>query len=417
MADTQAFSSLPGDNNTELRTTDYEDEVYQRGLQFSRPPFTFKSLDWEGLAMQRMSAESTGYLVGNAGTGETATKNRKAFERWSLVPQRLIETEKLPRLSTQILGHRMPVPFAMAPVGVQRTFNPEGEIAAARAASDQHVPFIMSSASSASVEDVAAANGSGTRWYQLYWPSNKDYDITRSILKRAKDAGFSALFVTLDTYVLGWRPSDMDNGYNPFLRSDRVGVAVGFSDPVFRKQFRERYGNEIEDDQGLAAALWTRTIFPRYSHSWEDLQLLREAWDGPIVLKGIQSVADARKAVEAGVQGIVVSNHGGRQTDGGVSSLGMLPRIVDAVGGDLEVFFDSGIRCGADIAKALALGANMCLVGRPYIYGLVLGGEAGVSHVLKTLAGDLQLTLHLSGIPSSAPEHLGRHRLIREDEL
>jgi lactate 2-monooxygenase len=374
MADTQTSGSLPGEDTTELRTTDYEDEVYQRGLQFSRPPFTFKSLDWEGLAMQRMSAESTGYLVGNAGTGETATKNRKAFERWSLVPQRLVETEQLPRLSTRILGHRVPVPFAMAPVGVQRIFNPEGEVAAARAAAKEHVPYIMSSASSTSIEDVAEANGSGIRWYQLYWPSNEHHDITKSILKRAKDAGFSALFVTLDTYVLGWRPSDMDNGYNPFLRPDRIGVAVGFSDPVFRKHFREKHGKEIEADQGLAAAVWARTIFPRYSHSWEDIRLLQEAWDGPIVLKGVQSVADARRAVESGVQGIVVSNHGGRQTDGGVSSLGMLPRIVDAVSGNLEIYFDSGIRCGADIAKAIALGAKMCLVGRPYIYGLVLGG-------------------------------------------
>jgi hypothetical protein len=141
MADTQTYSSLPGDNNTELRTTDYEDEVYQRGLQFSRPPFTVKSLDWEGLAKQHMSAESTGYLVGNAGIGETATKNRSAFKRWSVVPLRLAETEKLLRLSTQLLGHRVPVPFAMAPVGAQRIFNPEGEVAAARAASDQYVPF------------------------------------------------------------------------------------------------------------------------------------------------------------------------------------------------------------------------------------------------------------------------------------
>jgi lactate 2-monooxygenase len=407
--------NLNGDS--ELTPTAYEDNIYERGLQYERPPFTFKPLDWESLAIERMSAESTGYVVGSAGTGETALKNRRAFERWSIVPSRLVETNRLPSLSTQVLGRPVPLPFAVAPVGVQCIFNPDGELASARAAAKEHVPYIMSTASSTSIEDVAHANGTGERWYQLYWPSNENHNITVSMLKRAKAAGFSTLFVTLDTYILGWRPSDMDNGYNPFLRPDRIGVAVGFSDPVFQRQFKEKHGVEIEENKGLAAAEWSRTIFPRYSHSWEDIALLREAWDGPIVLKGIQSVSDARKAADSGVQGIVVSNHGGRQSDGGVGSLSMLPQIIDAVGDKLDVFFDSGLRCGADMAKALALGAKMCLIGRPYIYGLVLGGENGVSHVLKALAGDLQLTLHLAGIVSVHPKHLNRDVLVREDRL
>ena len=166
-----------------------------------------------------------------------------------------------------------------------------------------------------------------------------------------------------------------------------------------------------------AAAEWTRTIFPGFSHGWEDIKFLQEHWDGPIVLKGIQSVADAQKCVELGIQGIVVSNHGGRQVDGGVSSLGVLPRIVDAVGHELDVFFDSGIRAGVDIAKAMALGARMCLVGRPFVYGLALGGREGVSHVLKSLLGDLELTLHLAEIQSANPEHLNRSVLEREDRL
>jgi lactate 2-monooxygenase len=417
MAAMQNQNGVHQNDQADLTPTRYEDDVYAKGLQYERPPFTFKPLDWESLASQRMSAESNGYVVGNAGTGETANKNRKAFERWSIVPQRLVKTDNLPSLSTRVLGRQTSVPFAIAPVGVQRIFNPDGELASARAAAKERVPYIMSSASSTSIEDVAAANTDGERWFQLYWPSNEHHDITASILRRAKDAGFSALFVTLDTYILGWRPSDMDNGYNPFLRPDRIGVAIGFSDEVFRRHFRKEHGIEIEEDEGLAASEWTKIIFPRLSHSWEDLALLREAWDGPIVLKGIQSVADARKAAEVGVQGIVVSNHGGRQVDGGVSSLGMLPRIHDAVGEKLEIFFDSGIRGGADIAKALALGARMCLVGRPYIYGLVLGGERGVSHVLKSLAGDLQLTLHLSGIPSIDSKDLNADVLIREDCL
>lgn len=174
---------------------------------------------------------------------------------------------------------------------------------------------------------------------------------------------------------------------------------------------------EIEEDQHAAAAEWTRTVFPGVSHSFDDVKFLQEHWKGPIILKGIQSVEDAQRCAEIGVQGIVVSNHGGRQVDGGVSSLGMLPRIVDAVGAQLEIFFDSGIRCGADIAKAIALGAKMCLIGRPYVYGLALGGENGVSHVLRSLLGDLELTLHLAGIPSVRPEHLTRSLLIRESDL
>jgi lactate 2-monooxygenase len=207
------------------------------------------------------------------------------------------------------------------------------------------------------------------------------------------------------------------NRYNPFLRSDRIGVAIGFSDPVFRSQFKKEHGVEIEEDMHTAAAEWTRTVFPTFSHSWEDLKFLQEHWDGPIVLKGIQCVEDAQKCVELGIQGIVVSNHGGRQVDGGVSSLGVLPRIVDAVGDKIEIFFDSGIRCGADIAKAMALGAQMCLVGRPFVYGLALGGEEGVRHVLKSMLGDLELSLHLAGIQSADPAHLNRSVLEREDRL
>lgn len=205
--------------------------------------------------------------------------------------------------------------------------------------------------------------------------------------------------------------------YNPFLRSDQIGVAVGFTDPVFRKHFKDKHGKEVEEDMHTAAAEWTKIIFPGFSHGWEDVKHLQQHWKGPIVMKGIQSVEDAKKCVEIGVQGIVVSNHGGRQVDGGNSSLGVLPRIVDAVGDKIDIFFDSGVRCGADMAKALALGAKACLVGRPFVYGMVLGGENGVSHVLKSLAGDLELTLHLAGIQSSDPKHLNRSVLIREDEL
>lgn len=191
---------------------EYEKEVYQRGLQFARPPFTFQTGLWEPHAKERMSAESKGYVAGNAGTGETSLKNREAFAKWSIVPKRLVKTKSLPNLSTEVLGQKFPFPIAVAPVGVQRIFNPQGEIASAAAAAKSMVPYIMSTASSTSIEDVAKANGDGVRWFQLYWPTNENNDITLSILSRAKKAGFSALFVTLDTYILGWRPTDMDNG-------------------------------------------------------------------------------------------------------------------------------------------------------------------------------------------------------------
>ncbi|KAI1135106.1 putative FMN dependent dehydrogenase [Hypoxylon sp. FL0543] len=433
----------------------YEKEVYRRGLRYQRPPFTFKPLEWEPLAAERMSADARGYVLGCAGTGETARKNRGAFERWSIVPRRLGlggegdgegegEGEEegkgiFPDVNVEILGGKIPCPIACAPVGVQKIMNPDGEVAAAAAAARERVPFIMSTASSTSIEDVARASDAGAggegagaeRWFQLYWPAREHDDITVSMLGRAKKAGFSVLVVTLDTYILGWRPSDMDNGYNPFLRSDQVGVAIGLTDPVFRAHFKQKHGREVEDEMGAAAAEWTRTIFPGTGHTLEDVEFLRAHWDGPIVLKGIQSADDARQIAESGlVDGIVVSNHGGRQADGGMSSLGALPRIVEAVSAannsqdngkgrrrKVDVLFDSGIRTGADIAKALALGAKMCLVGRPYVYGLVLGGEEGVAHVLRSLLGDLELTLHLSGIESAAPEHLNRNVLVKEEEL
>lgn len=177
-------------------------------------------------------------------------------------------------------------------------------------------------------------------------------------------------------------------------------MAIGLTDPIFRASFKEKHGREVEEDMGAAVAEWTRTVFPDMSHSWEGVAFLQQHWKKPIVLKGIQTAVDAQRAADLGVAGIVVSNHGGRQSDGGNSSLGVLPRIVDAVSNKLDVFFDSGIRCGADMTKALALSAKMCLIGRPYVYGLALGGESGTSHVLNSMLGDLELTLHLAGIPS-----------------
>lgn len=429
----------------------YESAVFQAGLHSAKPPFSFHPSDWESQAKEVLSANSWGYINGNAGAGSTYRKNLAAFDRWSIVPRRLQPSrrdsngqEAFPDTSVTILGdQKLPFPIAIAPIGVQKIFNPEGEAAAARAAASVGIPYTLSTASSTSIEDVAAAmdnvpsslqnesttndekSSKPTRWFQLYWPPRSHDDITISLLNRAKKAGYTALLVTLDTYVLGWRPADMNHGYNPFLHPDRIGVEIGLTDPAFQARFEREHGYPIPDDVhanistghdlGEAAAAWAKLAFPGHSHSWEDVAFLKEHWDGPIVLKGIQTVQDAKRAAEVGVQGIVVSNHGGRQADGGASSLGMLPRIVDAVGKEIEVFFDSGVRCGADALKALALGAKCVFVGRPYAYGLAIGGEEGVRHVLRSICGDLMLNMHLAGLRGL--DEVNRDVLVKEDDL
>jgi lactate 2-monooxygenase len=282
----------------------------------------------------------------------------------------------------------MPAPVLLAPVGVQSILHPDGELATARAAAELDLTMVLSTASSNTIEDVAEANGAGSRWFQLYWPN--DDDVTISLLRRARAAGFSTLVVTLDTWTLAWRPRDLDQSYLPFLRG--VGTAIPYSDPAFLATLDKT----PEQDPQMAVLRWIQT-FTGTDHRWDQLPFLREHWDGPIVLKGIQHADDARRAADAGMDGIVVSNHGGRQVDGAVGSLEVLPEIAAAVGGSLTVLFDSGVRCGADVVKALALGASAVLLGRTYAYGLALGGEAGVRHALRSLLADLDSTVALSG--------------------
>ena len=282
----------------------------------------------------------------------------------------------------------------MAPVGVQSIFHSDKEIGLAEVCGEIGVPYILSTASSSTIEEVSAAS-SGPKWYQLYWP--KDHKITKSLLKRAKRQGFKVLVVTLDTWTLAWRPADLDQGYIPFVAG--VGNQIGFSDPEFRIKFAEKYGGKTPEESVLQASQeWLGDVFSGASQSWRDIKLLREAWDGPIVLKGIQHPEDAKLAVEAGCDGIVVSNHGGRQLDGAVGSLDMLPEIVEAVGDKIPVLFDSGIRTGADIIKALSLGATAVLVGRPVIYGLGIAGKKGAKQVLQGLLADLDQSMGLAGI-------------------
>jgi lactate 2-monooxygenase len=271
---------------------------------------------------------------------------------------------------------------------VLKIAHPDGEVAVARAAAATGVPMIMSTAASCTIEEVAQANGNGERWFQLYWP--KDRSVATSFLDRAKAAGFSVLVPTLDTRLLGYRPRDLDRAYMPFLRG--IGNQNYFSD----RAFEAGLPGPASEHQDAAILRWVQT-FGDASLTWADLPFLREAWEGPIVLKGILSVADAQRAVDSAMDGIVVSNHGGRQVDGGIGSLDALPAIADAVGSRLSVLFDSGIRGGADIVKALALGARAVLIARPYAYALGLAGEEGVVHVLRALRQDFELTMRLAG--------------------
>ena len=231
------------------------------------------------------------------------------------------------------------------------------------------------------------------------WPHVDE--ITISLLKRAKTNGYSVLVVTLDTWALAWRPGDLDNAYIPFATG--VGDQIGFSDPVFRRRFADKYPDKTpETDTILAAMEWEAAVFSGASHTWDQLSLLKKHWDGPIVLKGIQHVEDARMAVKAGVQGIIVSNHGGRQLDGAVGSLEVLPEIAEAVGDQVTVLFDSGIRTGVDIVKALCLGAKAVLVGRPFVYGLAVGGKLGARDAIRGLLADLDQSMGLAGIQNIA---------------
>src|SRR5215469_8570361 len=380
----------------------YQDEIYLNGLSGAVPALPADLSRLEDLARERLTAQSYGYIGGGAGRGDTMTENAAAFRRWRIVPKMLTDVSA-PSYRSEVLGTSLLAPMLLAPIGVLKIAHPDGELAVARAAAALDFPMILSTAASATMEEVAEANGDGQRWFQLYWP--KDRDVAASLLGRAKAAGFSALMVTLDTRLLGWRPHDLDAAYLPFLQG--VGVQNYFSDPVFQAGLAE----SVADDPGAAVLHWVQ-MFGDPSLTWDDLPFLREHWEGPVVLKGIQSVADALRAADAGADGIVVSNHGGRQVDGALGSLEALPAIAAAVGSQTTVLFDSGIRGGADVIKALALGARAVLVGRPYAYGLGLAGEDGVRHVLRALRADFEITMRLAGFSSLAD--LGSDVLVRQ---
>jgi L-lactate dehydrogenase (cytochrome) len=283
----------------------------------------------------------------------------------------------------------MPAPLLLAPIGVQKVLHDEGELATARAAAAVGVPMIASSASHFTLEEIAAAGGPAPRWFQLYWAN--DRRLMESFVGRAERAGYEAIVVTVDTFIPGWKPRDLQQAWLPFLEG--MGVGNYFQDPVFREALEQT----PEEDQGAATGHFIG-VQANPSLTWDQLATLRDLTSLPIVVKGIQHVDDAREAARRGLDGIVVSNHGGRQVDGAIASLDALGPIAEAVGGELAVLFDSGVRGGADVLKALALGADAVCLGRPYLWGLTLGGEAGVEAVLRMVLGELDLTMALCGL-------------------
>ena len=372
---------------TEQPFSNFQNEIYLGGLTGTLPAFPCESAALEDAAREAFDPGPFGYVAGSAGSESTARANRAAFDRWRIVPRFLRDVSQRD-LTTTVLGTTFAAPVALAPVGVQGIVHKEAELAVARAAGSLGLPMVLSTVSSYRMEEVAAA-APGPKWFQLYWPREKS--VAESFLDRAAASGFEALVVTLDTFILAWRPRDLSGAYLPFLH--RMGLANYESDPAFLAGLDKT----PEEDPGGSVLRWM-SMFGDPTKTWDDLAWLRRHWSGPIALKGVLHPDDARKAADAGMDAVIVSNHGGRQIDGEIASLDALPDVVAAVGDRMTVLFDSGIRTGSDVMKALALGAKAVLVGRPYVYGLGLGGEDGVRHVLRSLCAELDLSMGLAGV-------------------
>ncbi|WP_409302972.1 lactate 2-monooxygenase [Peribacillus sp. SCS-155] len=358
-------------------------KVYQN-LEKNVVPVTYEEL--ERKAKEKLEDGPYYYVAASAGAEETARANREAFYKWKIVPRMFCDTDERD-LSVELFGQKHAFPILCAPVGVQSIVHPEGELASARAAAAAGVPFISSTASTHSLEKVAEA-GDGAKWFQLYW--SKDREIAASMVKRAESAGYGAIVITLDTPMMAWREKDIEHAYLPFLMGQGIGNYL--EDPVFCS----RLNRPPSEDMQSAIMLWSQ-VFGNPTLTWKDLEYIRMHTSLPILLKGILHPEDARLALAHGADGIIVSNHGGRQVDGAIAALDALPEICEAVGDEIPVLMDSGIRRGADIVKALALGAKAVLIGRPYIYGLALAGEDGVKQVLRNILADLDLTMALAG--------------------
>jgi lactate 2-monooxygenase len=376
-----------------------QSQIYSAGmLADTRAIVPFRMDQLERRARAKMTAEAFGY-VRSAGSGSTNKANRAALDAVRLVP-RMLRDVGTRNLAVELFGRRLPAPLLLAPIGVQDLAHPEGDLATARGAAARGVPLIFSNQASVAMEACAAAMGDAPRWFQLYW--TRSDALCESLVRRAEACGCEAIVVTLDTTMLGWRPVDLGHGYLPFLTGQ--GIAQYVSDPVFRSML----GRPPEEDMLAAAALFSR-LYSDPTIDWDRIRRIRDWTKLPVILKGIQHPADAARAADEGWDGIVVSNHGGRQVDGAVGSAAQLAACVDAVDGRAKVLFDGGIRGGADVVKALALGADAVLLGRPYLWGLAIDGADGVSAVIDNVLAELDLTLGLIGCADVA--ELGRDYL------
>jgi lactate 2-monooxygenase len=410
--------------------------IYLAGVSGTRPRVPTDGTELEERARAAMSAQAFAYVMGGAGTGRTVAANRAGFDAWQIVPRMLRDVGERDT-SVELFGERLPSPFLLSPIGVLEMADDEADVAVARAARPTGVPMTFSNQASRPMEECARELGETPSFFQLYWSTSND--LVASFAQRAEKCGCRAIVVTLDTTLLGWRTNDLDLGYLPFLRG--MGIAQYTSDPVFdrlisgdgdelassprpritpetvktlvalTRNYPDRFDRALSSGKARAAVQTFTQIYSRPSLAWEDLQFLREQTSLPILLKGILHPDDARRALDEGIDGIWVSNHGGRQVDGAISTIAALPGIAEAVGGRLPIIFDSGIRGGADAFKALALGATAIGIGRPYCYGLAIAGQVGVREVLENFQADFDLTLGLSGYRSIAeitPDALAR---------
>lgn len=365
-------------------------EVYGSAVQGKRIELPFSFEEWERRAKAALTETAYWYIAGASGGGNTMRANREAFDRVKL-RHRVLNDVSTRDISTEILGHKLPAPFLLAPVGVQGIMHKDGERVPARAAAATGIPFVLSTVSSVTMEEVTGIMGDAPRWFQLY-PARRR-DVAESMVGRAEKAGFSAIVVTLDTPVLGWREQDLRLGYLPFLEGK--GIANYLSDPVFRSLLAKS-----PEEDPRAAIMQFLAVFTNPGFGWNDVDWLRSITKLPILLKGVVHPDDARKALDHGVSGLIVSNHGGRQLDGEIGTLDALPSIVGAADEKIPVLIDSGVRHGADVIKAIALGAKGVLIGRPYAYAMASHGDEGVLHLIRSMMAEIDLQLALCGLTS-----------------